>query len=194
MNNGDGFTIDLSSKNDFLSSGSCPLEMDVNNCQICFEEFLYPYILPCGHSFCLPCLGEMKVWDGGMKCPSCRGDITFVIPNFHLNKSDKSYTADQQKIKDKLDGFNLASVMSRPQNSMTTTSASSYGYAASSSSGPWVPDENLRCQYVYRVGTKKGTRCRGEAENGGPFCGLCTRKKFIMQEIRSRRVTESCLR
>ena len=63
-------------------------------CQLCFEPFKEPRILPCLHSFCGQCLHRQIERSGtkqNMECPTCQRSITIpeggvnAIPqNFHL--------------------------------------------------------------------------------------------------------------
>ena len=52
----------------------------VEECRICFENWdsdnCVPKVLPCGHSFCDPCIRKILEIDplgrGGVKCPTCQ--------------------------------------------------------------------------------------------------------------------------
>ncbi|CAH1268140.1 TRIM2 [Branchiostoma lanceolatum] len=41
-------------------------------CQICFEDYHEPKVLPCQHTFCKKCLGKMVAKMGKLTCPNCR--------------------------------------------------------------------------------------------------------------------------
>ncbi|XP_035681898.1 E3 ubiquitin-protein ligase TRIM56-like isoform X2 [Branchiostoma floridae] len=41
-------------------------------CQICFEDYDKPKVLPCQHTFCQKCLKEMLAKMGKLTCPNCR--------------------------------------------------------------------------------------------------------------------------
>ncbi|XP_078684631.1 uncharacterized protein LOC144918062 isoform X4 [Branchiostoma floridae x Branchiostoma belcheri] len=41
-------------------------------CQICFEDYLNPKVLPCQHTFCKTCLENMVAKMGKLTCPNCR--------------------------------------------------------------------------------------------------------------------------
>ncbi|XP_078684177.1 tripartite motif-containing protein 2-like [Branchiostoma floridae x Branchiostoma belcheri] len=46
-------------------------------CQICFEDFRQPKMLPCLHTFCQPCLEKLLAAEpvGKLDCPTCRQDV-----------------------------------------------------------------------------------------------------------------------
>ncbi|XP_066287410.1 E3 ubiquitin-protein ligase TRIM56-like [Branchiostoma lanceolatum] len=41
-------------------------------CQICFEDYHEPKVLPCQHTFCKKCLQNMVAKMGKLTCPNCR--------------------------------------------------------------------------------------------------------------------------
>ncbi|CAK6975564.1 E3 ubiquitin-protein ligase TRIM47-like [Scomber scombrus] len=41
-------------------------------CCICLDKFTNPTSLPCGHSFCLACIGEYWRINGACQCPLCK--------------------------------------------------------------------------------------------------------------------------
>ncbi|XP_034412810.1 E3 ubiquitin-protein ligase TRIM47-like [Cyclopterus lumpus] len=41
-------------------------------CCICLDEFTSPALLPCGHCFCLGCIGEYWRIHGACQCPLCK--------------------------------------------------------------------------------------------------------------------------
>nr|XP_040038677.1 E3 ubiquitin-protein ligase TRIM47-like [Gasterosteus aculeatus aculeatus] len=45
---------------------------DPPQCCICLEEFARPASLPCGHRFCLSCIGEYWRIHGACRCPLCK--------------------------------------------------------------------------------------------------------------------------
>lgn len=73
------------------------------NCAICLNNYTTPYMLQCGHSFCLICLGCYQIWDGNKKCPVCREVIKNAYPNYALMNED-NYETDEQltEIKEKI--------------------------------------------------------------------------------------------
>ncbi|MGH0115272.1 UNVERIFIED_CONTAM: hypothetical protein FKN15_006700 [Acipenser sinensis] len=49
------------------------------SCSVCLDLFTKPATIPCGHSFCLDCIGSY--WDlsdqtGDYSCPQCRETFT----------------------------------------------------------------------------------------------------------------------
>ncbi|XP_066292881.1 tripartite motif-containing protein 2-like [Branchiostoma lanceolatum] len=44
-------------------------------CQICFEGFKQPKVLPCLHTFCQPCLERLLTRVRKLSCPTCRQDV-----------------------------------------------------------------------------------------------------------------------
>lgn len=45
---------------------------DPPNCCICLDEFTSPVSLPCGHVFCLGCIGEYWKINKACQCPLCK--------------------------------------------------------------------------------------------------------------------------
>ena len=43
---------------------------DITECPICFEEFESPKLLPCNHTLCLGCLGNVRK-EKSLTCPMC---------------------------------------------------------------------------------------------------------------------------
>jgi hypothetical protein len=55
--------------------------LDQMCCAICLEILVNPQtIVPCGHTYCGPCLGEMK----NDNCPECRSSMTSRVPALQL--------------------------------------------------------------------------------------------------------------
>lgn len=52
--------------------GSLDLMSEPPKCCICLDEFTSPASLPCGHCFCLGCIGEYWRIHGGYQCPLCK--------------------------------------------------------------------------------------------------------------------------
>lgn len=69
-------------------SGQLPLGLaeDDLNCPICVDRLREPFVTPCGHAFCFPCITTHL----GFKrsCPSCSAYLKpeQIFPNFLLNK------------------------------------------------------------------------------------------------------------
>ena len=53
---------------------------DFRDCSICMIAFRDPKVLPCGHTFCSPCIGQMTNLHGYTKCPRCN-------KNYHVNQA-----------------------------------------------------------------------------------------------------------
>uniref|UniRef100_A0A8C5WG29 Uncharacterized protein n=1 Tax=Leptobrachium leishanense TaxID=445787 RepID=A0A8C5WG29_9ANUR len=50
---------------------------DELTCSICLNIYTYPVTLPCGHSFCRTCIGDVldtQEGSGAYKCPECRAE------------------------------------------------------------------------------------------------------------------------
>ena len=52
-----------------------PLSVSLVECEICFDNKLNVYFVPCSHKCCAICYEKLK----GMKCPFCRREITRII-------------------------------------------------------------------------------------------------------------------
>ncbi|CAI5671865.1 unnamed protein product [Oreochromis niloticus] len=48
---------------------------DPPNCCICLDEFTSPVSLPCGHVFCLGCIGEYWKINEACQCPLCKASF-----------------------------------------------------------------------------------------------------------------------
>ncbi|RXG53713.1 RING finger protein nhl-1 [Armadillidium vulgare] len=62
---------------------------EVTTCNICTSEFnnfeKIPKILPCGHTFCFPCIE--KIIDENPSCPKCRAEINVSLDSLPTNQS-----------------------------------------------------------------------------------------------------------
>uniref|UniRef100_A0A8P4GA28 Tripartite motif-containing protein 47 n=1 Tax=Dicentrarchus labrax TaxID=13489 RepID=A0A8P4GA28_DICLA len=56
----------------FLNSIIFDLMSEPPKCCICLDEFTSPASLPCGHRFCLACIGEYWRINGASQCPLCK--------------------------------------------------------------------------------------------------------------------------
>jgi len=83
--------------------------MESSKCPVCFDNFICPYILSCGHTFCIDCLGNLKPWLNDKNCPNCRQEIKFCVRNFNLDTECINLTNEQNLIKRYLDNFNFNS-------------------------------------------------------------------------------------
>ena len=52
-----------------------PLSISLVECEICFDNKLSIYFVPCSHKCCSSCYEKLR----GMKCPFCRREITRII-------------------------------------------------------------------------------------------------------------------
>uniref|UniRef100_A0A3Q2PWS0 RING-type domain-containing protein n=1 Tax=Fundulus heteroclitus TaxID=8078 RepID=A0A3Q2PWS0_FUNHE len=59
-----------------IDTRSCNLMSKAPGCCICLDDFLSPASLPCGHCFCLGCIGEYWRLSESYRCPLC----TAVFP------------------------------------------------------------------------------------------------------------------
>jgi len=50
--------------------------MDVFECAVCFEQFKEPLVISCGHTFCKPCLQQLK--PNQLRCPLCQNKFESV--------------------------------------------------------------------------------------------------------------------
>jgi Zinc finger, C3HC4 type (RING finger) len=88
------------------------IHKEFTECSLCADQFVSPKVLPCLHTFCLPCLeryGKGKRIQEPITCPICRQEFTLqqggfaALPNnFHTNRLielqqsfEKSYTNAQ---------------------------------------------------------------------------------------------------
>ena len=53
---------------------------DVITCPVCIERQKSKTLVPCGHSYCLPCSKKLSKY--GKKCAICRGEFDQIIPMF----------------------------------------------------------------------------------------------------------------
>ncbi|XP_042368017.1 E3 ubiquitin-protein ligase TRIM47-like [Plectropomus leopardus] len=61
-------------------------------CCICLDEFTRPVPLPCGHCFCLSCIGEYWRINGACQCPLCKA----LFPSRPQLKTDHTLHAAAQ--------------------------------------------------------------------------------------------------
>lgn len=63
-----------------------------SKCCICLDEFSSPASLPCGHWFCLGCIGEYWRIHGTCQCPLCKA----IFPNRPQLNTDQTLLAHTQ--------------------------------------------------------------------------------------------------
>ena len=92
---------------------------DVTTCIVCYEEFRDPQILPCHHSFCKPCVDNMKN-ARTIKCPMCNAvsDVSLVRPDFRLQQFHLALKEQAQEIMQ-----NVRHTPSAPPLASSTTAA-----------------------------------------------------------------------
>jgi len=54
-----------------------------HHCQVCFTNDVTHVLVPCGHTICAPCLGQLQPRN---KCPWCR-NVTQASVRFYLSSS-----------------------------------------------------------------------------------------------------------
>ena len=61
-------------------------------CPVCFEKMCKPKLLPCGHTFCIICLGKMadNATKKKIQCPNCRK--IHNLPKDGVNGFNNNYT------------------------------------------------------------------------------------------------------
>ena len=90
------------------------------NCPICFDPIAdkRPCSLPCGHSFCTPCIDNLRI----QSCPECRRNFNRndIRPNYALNNYDvTSVVHDLDKDLFNIDGIEKFVIIDN-SNSMLT--------------------------------------------------------------------------
>ncbi|XP_035531675.1 E3 ubiquitin/ISG15 ligase TRIM25-like [Morone saxatilis] len=68
---------------------SIDLMSEPPKCCICLDEFTSPASLPCGHRFCLACIGEYWRINGAWQCPLCKA----IFPTRPQLKTDQTLHA-----------------------------------------------------------------------------------------------------
>ena len=64
---------------------------ELTECPVCFEEFTEPKLLPCNHTFCLGCLGNIMKEDL-ITCPMC--NTQHPVPK----RGVKAFTENQHAV------------------------------------------------------------------------------------------------
>ncbi|XP_058864875.1 tripartite motif-containing protein 16-like isoform X1 [Acipenser ruthenus] len=65
------------------SSSSC--SEDQLTCCICLDIFTNPVSTPCGHNFCMECIGRHWDQNNSSICPLCKYEF-YIRPDLHINK------------------------------------------------------------------------------------------------------------
>ncbi|MGH0163993.1 UNVERIFIED_CONTAM: hypothetical protein FKN15_046264 [Acipenser sinensis] len=65
------------------SSSSC--SEDQLTCCICLDIFTNPVSTPCGHNFCMECIGRHWDQSNSSICPLCKYEF-YIRPDLHINK------------------------------------------------------------------------------------------------------------
>ena len=76
---------------------------DLTNCSVCFDEYTetgdyIPRILPCFHTLCEECLGQL-VQNDGLNCPECR--VKHTAPNGKTSFPQNKYVLAHLKNRDR---------------------------------------------------------------------------------------------
>ena len=53
----------------------CKKAVETAKCMICFDSLRDPTTLPCGHSFCMGCVSELREKGVSQACPLCRAPL-----------------------------------------------------------------------------------------------------------------------
>ncbi len=72
---------EMEAKADEMENGyQKPVEPDVSDvqCEICKDVWFQPATLKCGHTFCRKCIVDQLEHPNGLKCPTCRKNISEV--------------------------------------------------------------------------------------------------------------------
>ncbi|XP_066286348.1 uncharacterized protein [Branchiostoma lanceolatum] len=91
-------------------------------CQICFEDYHEPKVLPCQHTFCKKCLGKMvaKMWK--LTCPNCRREC--LLPQNGVEGLPISFFVN--KLRDILGNGGGVTRSTREDKSATTSCSFDY--------------------------------------------------------------------
>ncbi|KAI8505847.1 hypothetical protein Bbelb_162000 [Branchiostoma belcheri] len=97
-------------------------------CQICLDDLRQPKMLPCLHTFCLPCLE--RVWrepDGKLSCPTCCQDVPLPKDGTRVFKNNVSEERFQDAVQKPLKSVSFST--QEPESACTacdTGSKSTY--------------------------------------------------------------------
>lgn len=76
-------------------------------CGICTEEYTCPYVINCGHTFCLECLYLYGIINHARTCPFCREIIVSAVPNYAIETNNTNNPDDKlASIKEEINGWN----------------------------------------------------------------------------------------
>ena len=66
---------------------------ELYECTVCLESMLnkQPRILPCGHTFCTPCIISLVATGTSMVCPKCRGVLDYQLEVWHIYRSIQTF-------------------------------------------------------------------------------------------------------
>ncbi|KAH7875045.1 hypothetical protein F5879DRAFT_987224 [Lentinula edodes] len=89
---------------DEVKRDEADLRMDIlqyHLCPVCLETAFQPYILECGHTFCVHCLNKLKKICNKKRssflCPTCRAKVMHKpVLCFNLQGAAEAVTAHQQ--------------------------------------------------------------------------------------------------
>jgi len=60
------------------SAATSPLTVYSTVCSLCSETYTQPKVLPCLHTFCFQCLGNLKTPEDKLQCPECQEEATLT--------------------------------------------------------------------------------------------------------------------
>ncbi|XP_061108779.1 E3 ubiquitin-protein ligase TRIM21-like [Conger conger] len=135
-------------------------------CSICLDVFTNPASTPCGHSFCMACIG--RFWDGSRvcRCPLCK-EVFSARPRLHINRTLKGIA---ELVKGAPGRAGWAEPLPAPALE---------GLALASSQGPLCPKHHRRLDLFCK--TDDALICEGclEMDHEGHTIALTSREWLI---------------
>ncbi|XP_078602570.1 uncharacterized protein LOC144876784 [Branchiostoma floridae x Branchiostoma japonicum] len=101
-----------------MASGvTSQIKEEILVCQICFEDYHEPKVLPCQHTFCKKCLAKMVAKMGKLTCPNCRRQCP--LPQNGVEGFPTSFFVN--KLRDIIVNGGGVALSSREDKSVTTS-------------------------------------------------------------------------